>query len=186
MPRGRAARVGQRDDVAGDAVVAPLELVPDDLVVGIVEQYLAGEGVSGFILDGFPRSVRQAEALEHMLAPVALDLVINLEVSVEEVLRRIASRRVCTSCGANYNVVEKPPAMPGRCDLCGGAVEQRDDDTEDAVRQRLEIYEKATAPLVGWYSQQGLLATIDATGSPDEITERCLEAVEVARRHRAN
>ncbi|HYA44862.1 MAG TPA: adenylate kinase [Acidimicrobiales bacterium] len=156
------------------------ELVPDDLTVGIVEEYLAGAGQHGFILDGFPRNVRQAEALARMLAPARLDVVVNLEVSTEEVLRRLAGRRVCTNCGANYNVVDNPPSVPGRCDVCGGAVAQRADDTEEAIRQRLEIYESATAPLVDWYKEEGLLATVDATGDPDLVTERVVAAIDAA------
>ena len=133
-----AARSGSELGAKARAYMEAGELVPDDLVVGIVEQYLAGEGVAGFILDGFPRNVRQAEALARMLLPARLDVVVNLDVATEEVLRRLSGRRVCTSCGANYNIVDSPPQVPGRCDICGGAVAQRDDDTEAAIRQRLE------------------------------------------------
>jgi adenylate kinase len=120
-----------------------------------------------------------------MLGPKGLDVVINLDVSTEVVLRRIAGRRVCTSCGANYNVVDNPPKVPGTCDACGGKLVQRDDDTEEAVKRRLEIYESVTAPLVHWYEGQGLLATVDAAGDPDAVTERVVEAVEAARQRKA-
>jgi len=150
------------------------ELVPDDVVMAVLQEH-----------DGVPRNIVQAEALAGMLGPRGLDVVINLDVSTEVVLRRIAGRRVCPSCGANYNVVDNPPKVPGSCDACGGKLVQRDDDTEDAVRRRLEIYESATAPLVDWYRDQGLLATVDAVGDPDEVTERVVAAVESVRQRKA-
>ena len=101
--------------------------------------------------------------------------------STEEVLRRLAGRRVCPNCGSNYNVVDNPPKVAGICDVCGGELVQRDDDTEEAIRRRLEIYESETAPLIDWYAEQGLLATVDAVGSPDEVTDRAVKAVEAAR-----
>ncbi|HYA44710.1 MAG TPA: adenylate kinase, partial [Acidimicrobiales bacterium] len=167
-----AARSGSELGAKAKAFMEAGELVPDDLTIGIVEEYLKGAGQRGFILDGFPRNVRQAGALARMLVPASLDLVVNLEVSTEEVLRRLAGRRVCTSCGANYNLVDNQPSVPGRCDVCGGAVAQRADDTEEAIRQRLEIYESATAPLADWYQEKGLLVTIDASGDPDDVTKR--------------
>jgi len=163
------------------------ELVPDDVVMAVLQEHvLEGKAEpAGFVLDGVPRNIVQAEALAHMLRPKGLDVVVNLDVSTEVVLRRIAGRSVCTSCGANYNVVDNPTKVPGACDACGGTLVQRDDDTEDAVRRRLEIYESATAPLVDWYKDQGLLATVDAAGDPDEVTERVVEAVEAARQRKA-
>lgn len=163
------------------------ELVPDEVVMGVLREHVfQGKGEpTGFVLDGVPRNVSQAEALADMLAPKTLDVVVNLDVSTEEVLRRIAGRRVCTNCGANYNVVDNPPKLPGACDACGGALVQRDDDTEDAVRRRLEIYESTTAPLVDWYKARGLLATVPAVGDPDDVTDRVVAAVEAARQHKA-
>jgi adenylate kinase len=163
------------------------ELVPDDVVMEVLgEHLLQGKAEpAGFVLDGVPRNIVQAEALAGMLGPKGLDVVINLDVGTEVVLRRIAGRRVCTSCGTNYNVVDNPPKVDGTCDSCGGKLVQRDDDTEEAVKRRLEIYESVTAPLVDWYKAQGLLATIDAAGDPDEVTERIVEAVEAARQHKA-
>ncbi len=162
------------------------DLVPDDVVVAVLREHLvkeAGLGSSragGFILDGFPRNVHQAQALADMLAPDGLDVVVNLDVSTEEVLRRIAGRRVCPNCKSGYNLVDNPPKNDEICDACGGALVQRDDDTEDAIRRRLEIYESETSPLVSWYTEQGLLATVDASGSPDEVTERAVKAIEAA------
>jgi adenylate kinase len=163
------------------------ELVPDDVVMAVLKEHLLqGKAEpAGFVLDGVPRNIDQAEALADMLRPKGLDVVVNLEVSTEVVLRRIAGRRVCTGCGTNYNVVDNPTKLPGTCDACGGALVQRDDDTEDAVRRRLEIYESATAPLVDYYREQGLLATVDAVGDPDEVTGRVVEAVEAARKRKA-
>jgi adenylate kinase len=163
------------------------ELVPDEVVVGALREHLVKEAslgsgrAGGFILDGFPRNVHQAEALAAMLGPDGLDVVVNLDVNTEEVLRRIASRRVCPNCKSNYNMVDNPPKNDEICDVCGGALVQRDDDTEEAIRRRLEIYESETAPLINWYAEQGLLATVDAAGSPDEVTERAVKAIEAAR-----
>ncbi len=177
-----AVRSGSALGVKAKTYMDAGELVPDDLVIGIVREYLSGEGTGGFVLDGFPRNVAQAQALSDMLAPEHLDAVVNLDVSTEEVLHRLAGRRVCQSCGATYNVVDNPPQVAGRCDVCGGVVAQRADDTEEAIRLRLEIYESATAPLIDWYAKQGLVATVDAAGPPDEVAERVLAAVEGARR----
>jgi adenylate kinase len=163
------------------------ELVPDDVVMAVLREHLLqGKAEpAGFVLDGVPRNIAQAEALADMVGPKGLDVVINLDVSTEVVLRRIAGRRVCTSCGTNYNVEDTPTKVPGVCDACGGKLVQRDDDTEEAVRRRLEIYETATAPLVDWYKSQGLLAAVDAVGEPDEVTDRVVEAVEAARQRKA-
>jgi adenylate kinase len=163
------------------------ELVPDDVVMAVLREHLLGGKAEpgGFVLDGVPRNVSQAESLDDMLGPRGLDIVVNLDVSTDVVLRRIAGRRVCTNCGTNYNVVDNPTKVPGVCDVCGGPVIQRDDDTEEAVRRRLEIYESVTAPLVDWYKERGLLATVDAAGEPDEVTRRVVEVVEAALQRKA-
>ena len=155
------------------------ELVPDEIVIGMVRERLTRGDTHqrGFVLDGFPRTVNQAEALSEMLNP-GLDLVIDLEVDTDQVLARLASRRVCSDCGANYSVVENPPRYAGICDVCGGEVVQRDDDTEGAIRRRLELYERETAPLIDWYERQGLLARIDGTGSPDQVTARVVAEID--------
>jgi adenylate kinase len=167
------------------------DLVPDAVTVGVLREHLVKEAglgsgrAGGFILDGFPRNVGQAQALEEMLAPEGLDIVVNLDVSTEEVLRRIAGRRICPSCKSSYNVVNNPPKVAETCDACGEILVQRDDDTEEAIRRRLEIYESETAPLVDWYAQRGLLATIDATGRPDEVTDMAVKAIDAARERKA-
>jgi adenylate kinase len=155
------------------------ELVPDDVVIGVVTERLTHDDTThrGFILDGFPRTVHQAEALAGILEPHTLDLAINLDIDNETVLRRLAARRVCSDCGANYSMTENPPRVRGICDNCGGEVVQRDDDTETAIRRRLELYERETAPLISWYDEQSLLATVDATGDPDEVTDRVVGLV---------
>ena len=155
------------------------ELVPDEIVIGMVRERLTKDDTThrGFILDGFPRTVVQAQALMDILAPRSLDVVINLEIITVEVLGRLASRRVCSDCGANYGVVDNPPRVPGICDVCGGDVVQRDDDTELAIRRRLELYERETSPLIEWFKHKGLLATVQGSGTPDEVTERLVSEV---------
>ena len=156
------------------------ELVPDEVVIGIVRERLTHDDTThrGFVLDGFPRTVHQAEELTKILDPRGLDLVANLEIGTCHVLSRLASRRVCTDCGANYSVVDNPPRVRGTCDVCGGEVVQRDDDTEDAIRRRLELYERETAPLIAWYAERDLLATLDGLGSPDEVTDRIVSEID--------
>jgi adenylate kinase len=162
------------------------ELVPDDVVVGVIREHLFGPGApAGFILDGFPRTVAQAEALAEMAGPRGIDVVVDLEADTEEVLHRMAGRRVCTKCGATYNIVDNPTKVPGSCDACGGPLAQRDDDTEDAIRRRLEIYEATTAPLIDWYRQRGLLVAVNAVGDVDAVTARVVAAVEGARQAKA-
>ena len=158
------------------------ELVPDELVIGMVRERLTRSDTShrGFVLDGFPRTVPQAEALEDMLVPNGLHLAVDMEIDTGTVLARLASRRVCVDCGANYSVIDNPPRVPGLCDVCGGEVVQRDDDTEGAIRRRLELYDRETAPLIAWYAERQLLTRIDGLGTPDEVTERIV--LEVDRR----
>lgn len=155
------------------------ELVPDEIVIGVVKERLTRDDTThrGFILDGFPRTVGQAEALMEFLNPKPLDVVINLDIATAEVLGRLASRRVCSDCGANYSVVDNPPRVPSICDVCGGDVVQRDDDTEIAIRRRLELYERETAPLIEWFDKRGLLATVQGSGTPDEVTQRLVAEV---------
>jgi adenylate kinase len=156
------------------------DLVPDEVVIGMVSERLTRDDTThrGFILDGFPRTVGQASALMDMLEPKNLDVVINITIETHDVLSRLASRRVCSDCGANYSVVENPPRIPGICDVCGGEVVQRDDDTESAIRRRLELYERETSPLIKWFDKKGLLATLNGMGSPDEVTSRLIAEVD--------
>ena len=155
------------------------ELVPDEVTIGIVKERLeqAGTRRRGFVLDGFPRNVFQAQALANYLQPEDVHLVIDLEVPTEVVMKRLAARRVCSSCGTNYSVAV-PPAEDWTCDVCGGDVVQRADDTEGAIRRRLEIYENDTAPLIAWYKERERLEVVDADGDPDEVTSRLIETID--------
>ncbi|MBN2490363.1 MAG: nucleoside monophosphate kinase, partial [Planctomycetes bacterium] len=135
----------------------------------------------GFLLDGFPRTRAQAEALEAALAAAgrgALDVALSLEIPAAEVVARMSGRRVCRQCGAPYHVVHNPPRAAGVCDLCGGEIYQRDDDREATVRQRMQVYEETVRPLKAFYEERGLLVAIDGRASPDGVTERVLAALE--------
>lgn len=148
------------------------ELLPDDVMVGIVEERLAvPDAASGYILDGFPRTAAQAMALDELAGDRPIDLVVNLDVPEELVVERISSRRVCATCGTLY-ATSAPPASDWTCDKCGGEVVQRDDDTEEAVRRRLVLYEQETRPLLEHYEAVGKLSTVDGVGEPDEVFER--------------
>jgi adenylate kinase len=158
------------------------ELLPDDIIIGIVEERLLKDDTRnrGFILDGFPRTEEQAESLAEITADQPLDLVIDLDVPTGVVLDRLASRRVCVDCGANYSV-QGPPKHNWTCDHCGGDVIQRNDDTEEAIKRRLDLYEEETAPLVDWYQSRGLLMVVDGDGDTDAVTARLIRAIERAR-----
>ncbi len=160
------------------------ELLGDDLVMEMVSDRLSEPDcrVRGFVLDGCPRTVGQAKMLSALLAPVDLDLVVDIEVPTSLVLKRLASRRVCVDCGANYSV-SAPPRVNWTCDICGGEVVQREDDTEEAIRRRLELYERQTAPLIGWYSERGLLDPVSGIGSPDAVLRRIIRTIEHRREH---
>jgi len=154
------------------------ELVPDAAVLDPVgERLSAADAQDGFVLDGFPRNVRQADALEDLLGEGGLGLVLELVVPTDVVLRRLAGRRVCSNCGANYSV-EHPPSSDWTCDRCGGDVVERDDDTKAAIKRRLWLYERETEPLVAWYLAKDKLAAVDGTGHPDSVTSRLLRAVD--------
>jgi adenylate kinase len=154
-------------------------LVPDDIVIRVVEDRFKGDpGLEdGFVLDGFPRTERQADELERVLTGKPLDLVVDLDVPTEIVLRRIAGRRVCEGCGATYHV-DSPPKENWTCDECGGKVTQREDDTEDAVLRRLDLYEKETLPLIQFYRRAGKLAHADGTRESDEVFKALVELVD--------
>ncbi len=155
------------------------ELLGDDLIMEMVAGRLEESDVHdrGFVLDGCPRTVAQAERLAEVLSPIDLDLVIDIEIATGQVLRRLASRRVCADCGANYSL-SAPPLINWSCDVCGGEVVQREDDTEDAITRRLELYERQTAPLIEWYRSRNQLAIVPGTGSPDAVTRRMVKVIE--------
>ena len=161
------------------------ELVSDDIIMEMVRERLS-EGdtrARGFVLDGFPRTIVQAEALSDLLHPDRLDLIVNLDVPTPQVVRRLIARRVCVDCGTNYSV-SAPPTVNWTCDVCGGEVIQREDDTEEAIRRRLELYENETSPLLHFYEQLGQLVTVNGSGSAAAVTRRIVRAIDD--RHRAN
>jgi len=158
------------------------ELVPDEVVIGIVEERLRRPDCSkGFILDGFPRTIKQAEVLDEMLQKmgVKLDAVVNLEVSEDEVVKRISLRRTCRNCGAIYHLITNPPKKEGVCDKCGGELYQRDDDREETVRSRLRVYRQQTEPLLKFYEQRGLLKNVDGEKRIEEVFKEILAALGV-------
>ncbi len=147
-------------------------LVPDEVVVGIVEERLqASDCNEGFILDGFPRTVTQADALDVMLARLGkqIEFVLSMTVDDEELLNRISGRRMCEKCGKGYHLVFDPPKIAGICDLCGSKLYQRDDDKVETMRKRLDEYYQKTAPLIDYYSQKMILQPIPGTGAIEDI-----------------
>lgn len=173
-----AVKAGSEVGLRAKAFMDRGELLPDEVMVEVVDEQLNGSDSSkrGFILDGFPRTVPQAEALAKIVTP-GLDVVVDLEVPIPVVLDRLASRRVCVDCGANYSTVS-PPKNGWVCDECGGDVVQRADDTPEAIQRRLDLYERETAPLVQWYSEAGLLEVVDGLGGADVVAERLIEVIE--------
>jgi len=146
------------------------DLVPDDLILSIMEKrFLEPDCQKGFLLDGFPRTIPQADALKKMLAKlnIKLDMAVNLEVPREVILDRLSTRRTCvnTKCQAIYNVKSMPPKVAGKCDKCGSEIVQRADETEAAISKRLDTYNEKTAPLIGFYKNEGLLFEVNATSS---------------------
>ncbi|MGB9791926.1 MAG: adenylate kinase [Thermacetogeniaceae bacterium] len=140
------------------------QLVPDEVTIEVIKERLREPDCSkGFLLDGFPRTIPQAEALDSMLKELGthLDAVLNIVVSNDVLLRRLTGRRICRKCGAPYHVDFNPPAVPGVCDRCGGELYQRSDDTEETVRERLDVYTRQTAPVLKYYEEQGLLREIN-------------------------
>lgn len=152
------------------------ELVPDEIVVGVIEECNVAGGPlgDGFVLDGFPRTLHQARELDRVLAGDPLHLVIDLDVPREIVFDRIAGRRVCADCQRVYHI-NLPPTVKWTCDTCGGNVRQRDDDTDEAVERRLELYERETVPIVDYYRARGLLTTVDGVGEGDDVFERLVK-----------
>lgn len=152
------------------------ELVPDDLIIAVVEERLARpDAQEGFLLDGFPRTVAQAEALEALLAKQGrpLTAVLDLEVDEAEIVRRLSGRRVCEGCGANFHVTSMPPVVAGKCDHCGSNLIQREDDTPEAITRRLQVYRAQTQPLIDFYRDRKLLKTVNAR----QGVERTFEAI---------
>ncbi|MHB0979594.1 MAG: adenylate kinase [Thermoleophilia bacterium] len=156
------------------------DLVPDSVVIGIVKERLQEPDTSmGFLLDGFPRTIPQAEALDDSLAGIerGVSKALAILVDDEELVRRLTGRRICRECQTPYHVMFNPPAIEGVCDKCGGELYQRDDDSEATVRNRLVVYNQQTEPLIAYYDRQGVLARIDGERSPAEVYEDLKEAI---------
>ena len=152
------------------------QLVPDEVIIGIVTERLAeADCAGGYILDGVPRTIAQAEALEQ--GGIQFDAVVSIEISDETIMERMSGRRVCESCGASYHLVAVPPKTPGVCDSCGGKLVQRKDDAPETVKARLEVYHKETEPLKGFYAQRGLLKSVENQPTVADTTQAILRAL---------
>lgn len=157
------------------------ELVPDRVVIGIIAERLKEEdATAGFILDGFPRTIPQAEALQEILDELGrkIDTVLSIEIEEERLVARLTGRRMCKGCGESFHLVFNPPARDGVCDRCGGELYQRDDDREKTIRQRLAVYREQTEPLIAYYEKQGILKRIKGDDSKDQIFSRIVGAVD--------
>ena len=172
----RGTEVGRKAQTYMDAGL----LVPDEVVLGVVRERLTEpDAATGFLFDGFPRTVDQADALGEILVQNGqhLDSVINLDVPEEDLVQRISGRRMC-KCGASYHAKYSPPKTAGICDMCGGELYQRADDTEATVRERLAVYQKETRPLIDYYSRKGLVRTVDGSTGIDQVSAAIMAALE--------
>ncbi len=167
--------------IAAKAYMDVGDLVPDEVTIEMVRDRLGEEDAArGFLLDGFPRTVPQAETLDAILdfgGHAPLDVVLELVVDDDEVVRRLSGRRTCRTCNRVWHVDFDPPAKEGVCDVDGGALYQRDDDREETIRHRLDVYAEQTAPLVSFYATRGILVGLDATGPVDDVTDRAIDAL---------
>ena len=155
-------------------------LVPDELVVDLVKDRLQQDDCkNGFLLDGFPRTIFQAEKLDEFLSEsnLKMDIVLNLKVEKEALIKRLTGRRVCKDCGASYHIVNIPPKKEGVCDICGGELIQRKDDNIETVENRINVYEEQTAPLIGYYKEAGSLVDFDGEASLDEVFDAIVQAI---------
>jgi adenylate kinase len=160
------------------------ELVPDSVVIGLVKERLAQDDCKkGYILDGFPRNTAQAEALDKVLAEMnaPLDLALSVDVEKDELMKRLTGRRTCKNCQQMYNIYFNPPKKDGVCDRCGGELFQRDDDKEETIRKRLDVYEAQTAPLIDYYRKRGILKSVAGIGNIDEIFNNICAILEKAK-----
>jgi adenylate kinase len=172
-----AVKNGTEAGLKAKAFMDAGDLVPDEVVIGILKDRIAlDDAQKGFILDGFPRTVEQAEALEKM--GVNIDKVINIYVADEKIIARMSGRRVCGDCGASYHIEYKPVKTEGTCDLCKGAVVLRDDDKPETVLTRLKTYHEKTAPLINFYDSRGKLKTVEGQEEIEDTTKLTFEAID--------
>jgi len=157
------------------------ELVPDSVVIGLVKERLSQDDCKkGYILDGFPRNTAQAEELDRVLSEMnsSLDAALSIEVSMDDLMKRLTGRRTCRNCQQMYNIYFSPPRQEGVCDKCGGELFQRDDDREETIKNRLEVYQRSTAPLIDYYKNKGILKSVEGTGSIEDIFNRICEILD--------
>jgi adenylate kinase len=169
----------------GKAFMDQGQLVPDEVVIGIIDARLRAPDCNpGFILDGFPRTIAQAEALQPILTTMgkSIDHVINIEVDTEELVRRLTGRRTCKNCGGMFHILFHPPKVEGICDRCGGTLYQREDDKEETIRIRLNEYQRQTAPLIQYYQLKNCLRSIQGVGGQEEIFERIARLLDMTSR----
>ncbi len=156
-------------------------LVPDDIMVGLIKERIQQDDCkNGFILDGFPRTITQAEGLEKLLenANIKVDFVLNLTIELSSLIKRLVNRRICSGCGKIFNLLTMPPEKEGICDSCGASLYQREDDKEATIRERFNVYKKQTEPLIQFYSNRGILKEVSASGDKDEIFKRLEKVLE--------
>lgn len=178
------AEIAQETELGklANSFIAQGNLVPDHVVIGMVRGRLAQDDCAeGFVLDGFPRTVEQAQQVDEILAGLQrpIQVAVDLEVPDEVIVERAAGRQLCSSCGAIYHVVAKPPKVAGICDVCGGELYSREDDQPETVRHRLKVYHSLTAPVIEFYRDAGILQTVNGVGTPDEIFDRIYAKVEM-------
>ena len=168
-----AIKDGTPTGVQAKSYIDAGQLVPDEVIIGILNERIARyDCAKGYILDGVPRTIAQAEAMEQ--SGIEIDAAIALEISEDEILRRMSGRRVCEACGSSFNMEAIPPRVEGICDNCGGKLIQRQDDTPETVHKRLEVYHRETRPLVGYYAERGLLRTVDVSDSKEGTFRRIM------------
>ena len=168
-----AIKDGTPTGVQAKSYIDAGQLVPDEVIIGILNERLAqSDCAKGYILDGVPRTIAQATAMEE--SGIEIDAAVALEISEDEILRRMRGRRVCEACGSSFNMEAIPPRVEGICDNCGGKLIQRQDDTPETVHKRLEVYHKETKPLVGYYAERGLLRTVDVSDSKEGTFHRIM------------
>ena len=173
-----AIKDGTPTGVQAKSYIDAGQLVPDEVIIGILNERLAqSDCAKGYILDGVPRTIAQAEAMEQ--SGIEIDAAVALEISEDEILRRMRGRRVCEACGSSFNMEAIPPRVEGICDNCGGKLIQRQDDTPETVHKRLEVYHKETKPLVGYYAERGLLRTVDVSDSKEGTFHRIMALLEM-------